>query len=198
MHYFVITLLFAINSNMAIAGDPVIGKTKAIICIGCHGADGNSSHSIYPKLAEQNEAYLIKQLNDFKKGTRKEEHMSSMVEAINIEDIPDIAAYFSSQQRIPSSIDNIKSIQGKQIFQAGIQEKKIPACASCHGLKGTGNPPLNYPSLTGQHKEYLIKTLKDFRSRTRHNDINKIMRNATTKLTDNEINQLSDYISNLK
>ena len=80
-------------------GDPNAGRAKAVICIGCHGADGNSSNATYPKLAGQWQGYLEKQLRDFKSGARKDDHMTSMVEAISAGDIPDIAAYFASQKQ---------------------------------------------------------------------------------------------------
>jgi cytochrome c553 len=197
-----VTILFSYTATLFAAGNPVAGKDKAIICIGCHGFDGNSDNGEYPKLAEQHENYLIKQLLDFKSGARKEEHMSSMIEAIDKSDIPDVAAFFASQKRKThrhetNTTDNIKKDFGKQIYQNGLQNKNIPACTSCHGEKAEGITALNSPSLTHQHTEYIAKMLKDFRSNTRSNDPGKMMRTVAAKLTDEEINALANYISNL-
>lgn len=192
------SLLLVMFSNFAVAGgDPATGKSLSIICIGCHGLDGNSSNPAYPKLAGQMENYLIKQLNDFKTGARKEEHMTSMVEAIAVEDIPHIAAYFSSQKRTYSIDAKTINTQGKEIFHAGIKTKNIPACASCHGPKGMGDPIAKVPSLAGQHAEYITKSLKDFRSSERNNDLKMTMRHIASRISDKEIDALSSFITRL-
>ena len=198
MKFFFVALLLVASSDITVAGgEPVAGKTITIICIGCHGTDGNSSNPIYPKLAGQGEGYLAKQIADFKTGARKEEHMTSMVEAVNFTDIPNIAAYFASQKRIGDTADKAKTGLGKQIYHAGIKNKNIPACADCHGQKGMGTPAEKFPSLAGQHAEYVTKVLKDFRSGARSNDPQKMMREVTVRLSDKEIDSFSAYIADL-
>ncbi len=200
MYHYLITLLFLISSSLAFASkDATTGKDKALICTGCHGAGGNNSHSEYPVLAGQVESYLLKQLKDFKSGARADDHMTSMVLAVEESDFEDIAAYFSSNTRSQQS-DKSKSHEiglGKNIFTSGIKSKSIPACSSCHGSKGLGNAEIVYPSLASQHKEYIAKTLKDFREGKRKNDKNKLMRNVASELNDKEIEALATYISNL-
>jgi cytochrome c553 len=203
MRIVIISSFLLIYSTALFAeGDPIVGKSKAIICVGCHGFDGNSSNSIYPKLAGQSESYLAKQLFDFKSGARKEEHMSSMVEAIQESEIPHIAAFFSSQKRKaslekPKGINSSKYKLGQKIYNGGIYKKGIPACTSCHGVKGGGKLAVSIPSLMLQHSQYIIKTLKDFRSGIRRNDSDKMMRNVAANLSDKEIDALSSYIDNL-
>ncbi len=195
MKQFIITLLFAATSGIAVAGgDPVAGKSTAIICTGCHNADGNSTNTVYPKLAGQGEGYLAKQLADFKSGARKEDHMTSMVDAISGADIPNLAAFFSSQVRTKGTASKANTDLGKKIYQAGAKDKGVPACASCHGPKGLGSPAEKFPSLANQHSEYITKMLKEFRSGTRSNDPQKMMRNVATKLSDEEIESLSAYV----
>lgn len=194
-----ITMILAI-ANISLcfaAGNPLAGQSRAIICFGCHEMDGNSTQDQFPKLAQQGEAYLAKQLRDFKKGRRVEEHMSSMVEAINETDIDDIAAYFSAQQRRMNNKNASVSITGKKIFQHGASERAIPACATCHGPAGTGNADRKYPLLAGQHKAYLLKTLNAFRNHSRSNDPNRIMQMIAEKLTDKEIDAIASYLSSL-
>lgn len=190
-------LLMTASGPATAGGDPVAGKSTAIICIGCHNSDGNSSNPVYPKLAGQGEAYLAKQLADFKSGARKEEHMTSMVEAIEKADIPNLAAYFASQKRSPGLSNKTKSKQGKQIFHNGISAKGISACDGCHGTDGKGNPAIKFPSLANQHAEYVAKMLKEFRSGTRHNDPGEMMRNIATKLSDKEIESVANYVAGL-
>ena len=81
----------------AMAADPVAGKAAAGLCISCHGVDGNSVNPVWPKLAGQHEAYLIKQMKDFKSGARSDPVMSAMSKSITDANIENIAAYFASQ-----------------------------------------------------------------------------------------------------
>ncbi|WP_172597734.1 c-type cytochrome [Sulfuriflexus mobilis] len=198
MRFIILSLLLLVISDIAVAGgDPVAGKDKVILCIGCHGIDGNSSSSLFPKLAGQVESYLAKQINDFKTGARNEEHMTSMVETIDVSDIPDIAAYFSSQKRKRVGVVNNGTYPGKRLYHTGIKNRGVAACASCHGITALGNPTVKYPALAGQHREYINKALKDFRSGERSNDPQSLMRNIAAKLSDRGIEMLSHYIETL-
>jgi cytochrome c553 len=78
------------------AGDVAAGKAKSATCAACHGAAGIAAIPMYPNLAGQKEAYLAKQLKDFKAGTRKDPVMSAMAAPLSEADIADLSAYFSS------------------------------------------------------------------------------------------------------
>lgn len=82
-----------------ITGNPEAGKANTATCAGCHGEDGNSADANYPRLAGQYEGYLIKAMKDYKKGTRKNPIMSSMVGSLSEQEIKDIAAFYASQKR---------------------------------------------------------------------------------------------------
>jgi cytochrome c553 len=81
------------------AGDAAAGKAKSAVCSACHGADGNSANPIWPNLAGQKEAYLVKQLKDFKSGARKDPMMAPMAAPLSDQDMENLAAYFSSQKQ---------------------------------------------------------------------------------------------------
>ena len=83
-------------ASPAFAGDAAAGKAKAATCAACHGAEGVSAVPMYPNLAGQKEAYLVKQLKDFKAGTRKDPVMSAMAMPLSDEDIANISAYYAS------------------------------------------------------------------------------------------------------
>jgi len=83
-------------SSPAFAGDVAAGKAKAATCAACHGAEGVSAVPMYPNLAGQKEAYIAKQLKDFKAGTRKDPVMSAMAMPLSDEDIANLAAYYAS------------------------------------------------------------------------------------------------------
>lgn len=78
------------------AGDAAAGKAKSAMCAACHGMNGVSSVPMYPNLAGQKEAYLVKQLKDFKSGARKDPTMNGMAAPLSEADINNLAAYYSS------------------------------------------------------------------------------------------------------
>ena len=91
-------LLAALAALPAHAGDAAKGKDKATVCGACHGPDGNSPTPDFPRLAGQQEDYLMKALQDYKAGKRKNPIMAAQVEALSKADMADLAAWFSSQE----------------------------------------------------------------------------------------------------
>jgi cytochrome c553 len=85
-------------SGHAMAGNPAAGKEKAKACAACHGADGNSASADFPKIAGQHYDYLVKSLQGYKSGARKNPIMAPMGANLSQRDIEDLAAYFSQQQ----------------------------------------------------------------------------------------------------
>ena len=80
------------------AADPAAGKEKSKVCAACHGETGATPIADNPKLAGQYYDYLLRALNDYKAGVRKNPVMSGMVASLKKEDMADLAAYFSRQQ----------------------------------------------------------------------------------------------------
>jgi cytochrome c553 len=83
-------------SMPSFAGDAEAGKAKSAVCAACHGANGISPAPIWPNLAGQKEAYLVKQIKAFKNGERTDPTMAPMVAALTDADIDDLAAYYAS------------------------------------------------------------------------------------------------------
>jgi len=77
------------------AGDAAAGKAKAAMCAGCHGAAGVSFNPVWPNLAGQKEAYLMKQIIAFREGTRKDAVMGPMAASLSDADAANLAAYYS-------------------------------------------------------------------------------------------------------
>lgn len=80
----------------ALAADIDAGKSKASMCMACHGTAGISSVPMYPNLAGQKAMYLAKQLKDFKSGKRPDPTMKGMVMALSDTDIANVSAYYAS------------------------------------------------------------------------------------------------------
>ncbi|MCK4834678.1 MAG: cytochrome c4 [Gammaproteobacteria bacterium] len=191
--------LFA-TSGSALAGNAEAGKTKSAACGGCHGADGNSPVPTFPKLAGQNEAYIVKQVKDFKANdTRKNEIMFGMVAALSDEDAADIGAYFQAQSLKDAAVfDAAKIAAGRDLYKGGDLQKGIPACQACHGPKGSGTAGIGYPQLGGQYVGYTLAQLKAFKDGTRKNDDKKLMRSIVEKMSDEDMAAVANYIASLK
>ena len=163
-------------------------------CQLCHGMKGESSNVIYPRLAAQDKAYMIKQLNNFKSGTRKGT-MNEMAADLTEENIIALADYFSQQQASSHKVrDSDLNHVGRYIFLKGNKYSGVAACATCHGENGSGN--LNLPRLAGQHKRYISNQLEEFYLRKRTND-NSIMHSIASKLTELEREAVSLYVSGI-
>ena len=199
-------LQFAVGLSLLVSlpalatGDANAGQGKAAICAACHGIDGNSLVANWPKLAGQHSAYLERQLGLIKGGNRPVPEMAGIVIGLSDQDIADVAAYFSSQTTAAGLADETLLANGEMLFRGGNSEKDIPACMSCHGPAGKGNPLSGYPSLAGQHSVYSEKMLKGFRAGSQwgEDDANsKIMTDVANRLTDAEITAVSSYIQGL-
>lgn len=196
----VIVSVFIGSASVQLAfaqGDAAVGQSKAALCATCHGAEGNSELPMNPKLAGQNATYIAKQLMDYKSGVRSNQTMSAMVLNLSEQDMQDISAWYSSQQVTLQGADPKFVELGESLYRAGIKELAVPACSACHSPTGRGNAPAGFPSLGGQHAEYTLQQLKDFRAGVRQNDESSMMRIVVERLTDRELEALASYVSGL-
>lgn len=180
---------------------PAIAKT---VCAACHGVDGNSTIPANPSLAGQHAAYLVKQLNNFKTSAdgkpalRQNAVMNGMAAPLSEADIKTLAQYFSKQTLKPDIAKDDKQVtEGRKLWRAGDMKKGIPACAGCHGVAGAGLPA-QYPSLAGQHPEYIVAQLQQFRDGVRENDPEGMMRTIAAKMTDKQMSAVADYAAGLR
>jgi len=90
------TLLLLNLGFSAQAADVEAGKAKSALCAACHGPAGISNNPLWPNLAGQKEAYLVKQIKAFKNGERKDPSMAPMVANLSDEDIENLAAYYAN------------------------------------------------------------------------------------------------------
>lgn len=205
----VAALLVGLTGVVHAAGNTEAGKTKSASCAACHGADGNSLAATpnFPNLAGQSEAYLYKQMKDFKDSKRKDPTMNAMIMALDDQAMQDVAAYYAGQKLAPGQADPALVDAGKAIYKGGISEIGVPACMACHGPAGSGNPGSGYPQLASQKSVYVEKQLKDFRTAAqsmggepvgRVNDASKMMRNAVKRMSDPEIKAVAQYILGLQ
>lgn len=179
------------------AGDPAIGQRLSTTCAACHGVTGSGFNPQYPNLAGQNARYLAKQLHDFRAGKRKNAVMSGMAAKLGDADIEHLAAYFAAQQPRPVAGDERLVAAGEAIYRGGNFDRGIPACMGCHAPNGVGNAPAGYPRLAGQHAEYAAVQLQAFANGTRANDPNRMMRDIASRMSEQEMRAVAQYIQGL-
>lgn len=166
------------------------------VCAACHGADGNSTIVVNPKLAQQHPEYLLKQLHDFKADKRADPVMKGFSMMLSDEEMTNIAAWLAKQPAKPGfATDKELVLLGERIYRGGVPDRKIAACVSCHSPNGAGIPA-QYPRLSGQHADYTAKQLNAFRDGSRGN--NNQMRDVAAKLNDREVKAVADYIAGLR
>lgn len=178
-------------------------QTAETLCVGCHGADGNSPAAPNPKLAGQLPDYLYKQMKEFKSwdgkpAVRENAVMGAMIAGLEDDDMKAMAQYLAAQTLQPAQAANVDTIElGQSIWRGGIATKGVPACAACHGPAGAGMPA-QYPRIAGQFAEYTFDQLKGFRDGIRKNDPNEMMRVIALKMTDPEMKAVADYAAGLR
>ena len=92
-----VALIFLLNTSIALAaGNVATGRQKALQCQTCHGLDGLSKMPDSPNIAGNPEQYLVRQLNAFRKGERKNDMMSIVVQQLSDQDVADLAAYYAA------------------------------------------------------------------------------------------------------
>lgn len=179
------------------AGDANQGKTKTAVCAACHGQGGNSTMANFPKLAGQNEKYLLKQLKDIKGGNRAVVEMTGLLTNLSDQDLADISAYYAKQSTTLGQVPKDALEAGQTLYRTGVPAKGVASCTACHSPVGKGVASAGFPALSGQHPAYVEKQLKAFRNGERANDPNSMMRDIAAKMSDAEIKAVAQYVQGL-
>jgi cytochrome c553 len=158
-------------------------------CFACHGPDGNSANPKYPILAGQGWRYIFLQLRDFKEGRRSNPEMSPMAAKLTRDQMIALGNFFAAQKQRPAAFapDDAKVQAGKKVADAAL-------CTMCHLGEFKGQNEI--PRVAGQWPQYIAKQLEDFRAKRRTNDAGN-MTSVTRNLTDEQIQDLAQYIANL-
>jgi len=182
----ILAALFSAGTRPAIAQGIA---EKVEVCAGCHGQDGKPTNKTIPVIWGQQTGYIYIQLRDFKRGDRKNEIMQPIASSFEKEDMLAIAEYFSQkpwpdlgQPRAP-----------KDVSQRALSAEHSVGCTGCHldHFQGDGT----VPRLAGQSREYLTKTIADFRTRARGN--NPGMTDLMLATPPDDLAALSEYLAGL-
>ncbi len=158
-------------------------------CEVCHGEYGASIQQQYPILAGQEFYYLYVQLKDFKSGLREDPIMGPLASALDEDQMQLVAEYFSKQSwpQTDYLADDKRSKSGLTVIAAG-------QCVACHLGAFHGNSRV--PRVAGQHPEYLIKTMLDFKTKSRNNSPAK--GSLMASFEDEHILDVAYYLSALR
>lgn len=176
------------------AGDGTKGQKLNGDCAGCHGEKGIADTPDVPTLAGQDALYVYKQLADYKTGLRASPIMGEAVATLSEKDFADLAVFYSKLPPPPAGAARQPAASIAKLVALGDGARLIPACDSCHGARGAGNPGFyGMPTLKNQKIEDFSTELKNFRSGDRANDVYSVMRDPAKGLTDAEIAALAAY-----
>ena len=171
------------NANAA-DYEPVLSQIK--LCASCHGDNGATLQPTFQILSGQHFYYLYVQLKDFKSGLRKNDIMGPIAEQLDKSKMKLLAQYYSEQDwpDIGFRADSEAEIQGEKATGAG-------QCVQCHlgGYEGDSR----IPRLAGQHPEYLLKTMSDFKHKKRLNSVAKS--SLFLSYSEDDIKAMSEYLA---
>ncbi len=164
-------------------GDAARGKELSYTCLGCHGIEGYKNvyptYSV-PELAGQHPEYLIAALKEYRSGERSHGTMHQQAASLSDQDIEDIATYFAASVLAPSAPT------------VGTPPPKVAQlCVACHGTNGVGVMG-SYPTLAGQHADYLARALDEYKKGDRKNPV---MPSFMSSVTEPEIQQIAEFYS---
>jgi cytochrome c553 len=179
------TLAQAQDAPPAAAGDPERGRQISYTCLGCHGIPGyKNAYPNYsvPKLEGQHPEYMVLALQAYRSGERSHLTMHSQASSLSDQDMRDIAAFFAGKPLTPNPAKQTKAPDAAQV------------CVACHGQDGVGITP-QYPTLAGQHADYLERAMHDYKKGGRKNPI---MATFAAQVKDADLRVIARYYAQQK
>ncbi len=176
--------LFAQPANAE--GDLERGKRLSYTCLGCHGIDGyRNAYPSYrvPKLGGQPAAYIVAAVQGYRDGLREHPTMQAQAHSLSDQDLEDIAAYLAT----------LGTATVEAGGSEGIDLEIAATCVACHGRNGISVAPA-WPTLAGQHEDYLIHSLNQYRNGER---THAVMVQMAAALTDEDVKILARYYASL-
>jgi cytochrome c553 len=178
-----VTACFGAAATALAADDVERGKTLSYTCLGCHGIE--EYKNVYPtysvpELVGQHPEYLVAALKEYKSGERSHVTMHEQATPLSDEDMQDIASYFAGSVLKPGA-----SVVGTP------PQKVAQLCVACHGKDGVGISGA-YPTLAGQHADYLLRALQEYQRGDRKN---AVMATFVTSLSQADLELIAEYYS---
>lgn len=176
-----VVLLLGAATVAGAAGNAERGKRLAYTCLGCHGIENYKNvYPTYnvPRLVGQHPEYLVASLKAYKNKERPHGTMYAQAASLSDQDMEDISVYLAGTPLKPGN------------SSAGTAPTKVTElCVACHGKDGVGIT-VDYPSIGGQHADYLLRTLEEYKQGARKN---AIMQPFVTTLSTADMKAIADY-----
>lgn len=197
-----VVLVGAVSAQhrISLSGDV---QAKIGYCKDCHGvsAQGYNGYFPIPRLAGQQPEYLQNQLRAFIEHRRTNNIMFNVAHSLSPAMVNALAAHFASLHPTPiGGAPRQLVATGRKIFEDGMPEVNIAACAACHGLDATGSGQI--PRLAGQLYPYMIKTLSNWDKERGRNptvpDTSAIMSPVAHSLNKSQIEAVAAFVSTLR
>jgi cytochrome c553 len=193
-------IAFFATASAHAEGDKAAGRTLIYTCAGCHGIPGyTNAYPQYPvpKIAGQNEQYIIDALHGYQSNDRKHPTMGAQAQSLSENDIQNIAAYLSSLAPAMPKMSDAEQTKLNdhldELAKTSPVASKVVTCFGCHGKDGNSIAP-NFPRLAGQYNLYLQQVLHEYKDGQRNNAIMKVQ---AANLSDQDIADLAQYFSSL-
>ncbi len=165
--------VLAIFMPAAVYADDV--SEKLAYCRNCHGShyEGFTGYYTAPRLAGQTAEYLENQLKAIGKHTRNDPVAKRFMWPVLTHGTPDLwprLAKRLSTMDAPPAADGPRHLveAGRKLFEEGVPDENVPACAACHGPDGHGSDQV--PRVAGQLYEYTVEALGDWMNGYRTKD----------------------------
>jgi cytochrome c553 len=181
----------------AATADQTAQKVASSICVGCHGPAGVSISPLFPRLAGQQEPYLVAQLMAFKTRTRGEQdahdYMWGMATLLQDPVLEGMARYYAAQKPGAGIPGNARLVaRGKVLFEKGDPARSVVACSTCHGATAQGNSI--FPRLAGQHAAYVVRQLEVIQKQLR---ASPVMHGVIKDLAPEDMKAVAEYVQSL-
>lgn len=161
---------------------------KAAICLACHGTEGTSQIDNVPSLGAQNTQYGLIQLFMFREGLRVADPMNELIKSFSDDDLRDVSAFLNTLPKPKPAADPVDPAR----FATGRALAEQHRCLFCHRADLSGQE--NVPRIGGQREDYLLKTMRDYKSGARHG-YEATMAEALQPLTDGQLVELAHYLA---
>ncbi len=174
-------------------------------CARCHAFNGAADGSgAFPRLAGQDQYYLLKQLRDYTTDRRRNAVMTPFAKRLTEQEKADVAAYYAAQENVPfppadqaGQDDTALLKRGKELATLGDSDLRVQSCSNCHGAQGTGERPF-VPQLQGQYARYIEAQFSAWRRGYRQNSGAAVMHEVASKLTEADVRAVARYYEQLR
>lgn len=176
------------------------GSNGATACVACHGEDGaGNAAANYPRLSELTAAYMVRQLEAYRNGSRSSPIMAPIAAALTAEESQAVSEYYARQDApVKATTDDAELLaRGRHLALEGDWDNEIPSCVSCHGPGGKGLGGAHFPALAGQHAGYITSQIQAWQNDERSNDADRLMQAISARLSEEQVQAVAAYFANL-